>query len=142
MTDVLRLRPLLTAVHRYDKTISTWNRGRGQLIDAPILAYLVETKNGRILYDAGCDYTKIHDPALRARYYDPKIFDFGAPEMTEDQRIPRRLSRLGLSSKDVDLIFIGHLHFDHAGGLKELHREGFRAEVHVHRDEIAAAQAG
>ena len=30
MTEVLRLRPLLTATHRYEKSISTWNRGRGQ----------------------------------------------------------------------------------------------------------------
>lgn len=142
MTEVLRLRPLLTATHRYDKSISTWNRGRGQLIDAPILAYLVETKNGRILYDAGCDYTKIHDPLLRARYYDPKVFDFGAPRMSEDQRIPRLLARLGLSPKEVDLIFIGHLHFDHAGGLKELRREGCGAEIHVHQGEIDAARRG
>lgn len=140
MTDVWRLRPLLTATHRYDKSISTWNRGKGQLIDAPILAYLIETRNGRILYDAGCDYTKIHDPLLRARYYDPKIFGFGAPEMSEDQRIPRLLGRLGLAAKDVDLIFIGHLHFDHAGGLRELRRHGCGAEIHVHRDEIEAAR--
>ena len=142
MTEVLRLRPLLTATHRYDKSISTWNRGRGQLIDAPILAYLVETKNGRILYDAGCDYAKIQDPRLRARYYDEKEFGFGAPRMTEEQRIPRLLARLGLSPKEVDLIFIGHLHFDHAGGLRELLREGCGAEIHVHQGEIDAARRG
>jgi N-acyl homoserine lactone hydrolase len=142
MTEVLSLRPLLTAIHRYDKTISTWNRGRGQLIDAPILAYLIETRNGRILYDAGCDYAKIRDPLLRAQHYDPTVFDFGAPQMLDDQRIPRLLGRLGLSSKDVDLIFIGHLHFDHAGGLKERRREGCGAEIHLHRDEIDAARRG
>jgi N-acyl homoserine lactone hydrolase len=142
MTEVLGLRPLLTAIHRYDKTISTWNRGRGQIIEAPILAYLVETKNGRILYDVGCDYTKIHDPLRRASHYNPKVFDFGAPEMSEDQRIPHLLDRLGLSPSDVDVIFIGHLHFDHAGGLGELRRAGCGAEIHLHRDELAAGQSG
>jgi N-acyl homoserine lactone hydrolase len=142
MTDVRRLRPLLTATHRYDKAISTWNRGRGQLIDAPILAYLVETRNGRILYDVGCDYQKIHDPVLRARHYDPKVFDFGAPEMTEDQKVPRLLHRLGLAPADVDVIFVGHLHFDHAGGLRELRRAGCGAEIHLHRDELEAARSG
>jgi hypothetical protein len=93
MTGAIRLWPLLTATHRYDKSISTWQRGKGQRIDAPILAYLIETASGRILYDVGCDHAKIHDPALRARYYDPAAFDFGAPEMTEEQRLPRYLER-------------------------------------------------
>ena len=49
MTAVLRLWPLLTATHRYDKTLSTRNRGAGTTIEAPILAYLIETTNGRVL---------------------------------------------------------------------------------------------
>jgi N-acyl homoserine lactone hydrolase len=142
MTEVRRLWPLLTATHRYEKSISTWKRGEGQLIEAPILAYLIETANGRILYDVGCDYSKIHDPLLRERYYRPEVFGFGAPAMTEEQRIPHTLGRLGLSPADVDVIFIGHLHFDHAGGLKELRRTGCGAEIHVHRDEMAAAGEG
>ena len=142
MTEVRKLWPLLTATHRYDKSISTWKRGEGQLIEAPILAYLIETANGRILYDVGCDYSKIHDPVLRERYYRPEVFGFGAPEMTAEQQIPRYLSRLDLSPADVDVIFIGHLHFDHAGGLRELRRAGCGAEIHVHQDETAAAGTG
>jgi N-acyl homoserine lactone hydrolase len=45
--------PLLTGTIRYEKTISTRNRGYGEFIDAPILAYLIETPHDRILYDAG-----------------------------------------------------------------------------------------
>lgn len=142
MTEARKLWPLLTATHRYDKSISTWNRGRGQLIDAPILAYLIETKNGRILYDAGCDYAKIHDPVLRERYYNKAVSGYEAPVMTDKQRLPHYLSRMGLSPLDLDVIFVGHLHFDHAGGLKELRREGCGAEIHVHRDEIATARSG
>ena len=142
MTGARRLWPLLTATHRYDKSISTWNRGSGELIDAPILAYLIETTNGRILYDVGCDYSKIHDPLLRARYYDPMISGFAAPVMTEEERIPRLLARLGLGPLDIDVLFIGHLHFDHAGGLKELRREGCGAEIHLHQDEMEAAMSG
>lgn len=134
--------PLLTATHRYDKSISTYGRGAGQIIEAPILAYLIETANGRILYDVGCDYSKIHDPEKRARYYDPQNFHFGAPEMADDQRIPSYLARLGLAATDIDLIFIGHLHFDHAGGLGELRRCGCCADIHVQADELAAAESG
>jgi N-acyl homoserine lactone hydrolase len=58
----LKIWPLLTATIRYEKTISTRNLGHGEFIDAPILAYLIETSNGRILYDAGCDYRKLAMP--------------------------------------------------------------------------------
>jgi N-acyl homoserine lactone hydrolase len=142
MTAVKKLWPLLTATHRYEKTISTHGRGEGELIDAPILAYLIETTNGRILYDVGCDHTKINDPALRAQYYDPAVFNFGAPEMREEQRIPHHLARLGLTPADVDVIFVGHLHFDHVGGLGELKRCGCGAEIHVQHDELDAARTG
>lgn len=142
MTQARKLWPLLTATHRYDKSISTYGRGAGQMIEAPILAYLIETTQGRILYDVGCDHAKIHTPALRARHYDPESFAFGAPEMDESQRIPSHLARLGLTAADVDVIFIGHLHFDHAGGLKELRRCGCGADIHVQASEVAAARSG
>ena len=54
------------------------------------------------------------------------------------RRIPRYLARLGLTAKDIDVVFVGHLHFDHAGGLCDLPG----CEVHVHRDELAAAKTG
>ncbi len=135
MTQVTRFWPLLTGTHRYEKTLSTRGRGQGVVIQAPILAYLIETTNGRILYDVGCDYRKLSDPVLRRRFYEHDGFPFGPPEMTEDQRIPNRLAQLGLKPVDVDVVFVGHLHFDHGGGLCELPH----AEIHVHEREHAAA---
>jgi N-acyl homoserine lactone hydrolase len=105
------------------------------MIEAPILAYLIETKNGRILYDVGCDYHKIKDPIMRASYYNPAVFDFGAPEMDETQRLPNQLAQLGLSVQDIDVVVLSHLHFDHAGGLCDF----CGAEVHVQADELATA---
>jgi N-acyl homoserine lactone hydrolase len=60
-TQFLRPRPLLTATHRYDKSLSTRNCGKGKIIQALILAYLIETANGSILFDVGCDYAKLLD---------------------------------------------------------------------------------
>jgi N-acyl homoserine lactone hydrolase len=142
MTQVRKLWPLLSATHRYEKTISTFNRGHGQMIDAPILAYLIETANGRILYDVGCDHRKINDPALRKRYYEESALAMPPPRMTEAQRLPQHLARLGVTPADVDVIFVGHLHFDHAGGLKELRRCGCGAEIHLQFDERDAAATG
>ena len=137
MTQVTRFWPLLTGTHRYDKTLSTRGRGAGEIIEAPILAYLIETRNGRILYDVGCDYGKISDPVLKQQYYENEAFPFGPPEMTEEQRLPNRLQQLGLTPQDIDVVFVGHLHFDHGGGLCEMKH----AEIHVHAHELAAARA-
>lgn len=136
MSHALRLWPLLTGTHRYEKTVSTRNRGHGIFIDAPILAYLIETPNGRILYDVGCDYQKIADATLKKQFFDPMRPQFEPPEMTQTQRIPAYLKRLGLSVKDIDLVFLGHLHFDHAGGLCDVPG----CEVHIQHDELAAAK--
>lgn len=137
MTQVRRFWPLLTGTHRYEKTLSTRGRGQGIFIQAPILAYLIETANGRILYDVGCDYSKICNPTLKHRYYENESFPFGPPEMTEEQCVPNRLARLGLKPEDVDVVFVGHLHFDHGGGLCDMQH----AEIHVHQHELAAANA-
>ncbi|PWF49151.1 N-acyl homoserine lactonase family protein [Massilia glaciei] len=134
----LKLWPLLTGTHRYEKTVSTRGRGHGQWIEAPILAYLIETPNGRILYDAGCDYGKLADPALAEKFFAPMRAQFDPPLMTPEQRIPRYLARLGLRPADIDLIFLGHLHFDHAGGVCDFPG----CEVHIHADEIDAARNG
>lgn len=135
MTQVKKFWPLLTGTHRYDKTLSTRGRGAGTIIEAPILAYLIETSNGRILYDVGCDYNKINNPVLRKHYYENEEFPFGPPQMTEEQRLQNRLAALGLQPKDIDVVFVGHLHFDHGGGLKDM----CHAEIHVHECEMEAA---
>lgn len=136
MSRVTRFWPLLTGTHRYEKTLSTRNRGQGVFLEAPILAYLIETANGRILYDVGCDYSKIADPHKRKRYYENDEFPFGPPQMTEEQRLPNRLAQLGLKPEDIDLVFVGHLHFDHGGGLCDM----AHADIHVHQRELDAAR--
>lgn len=134
MSSVTGFWPLLCGTHRYEKALSTRGRGAGVIIEAPILAYLVETKNGRILYDVGCDYAKIHDPLQRTQWYDNPSFPFGPPEVTEEQRLTSRLAQLGLEARDIDCVVCGHLHFDHAGGLCDV----AHAEVHVHQRELTA----
>lgn len=135
MTQVKRFWALLTGTHKYEKTLSTRNRGHGEIIEAPILAYLIETANGRILYDVGCDYEKISNPELRRQYYENDDFPFGPPEMAEEDRLVNRLARLDLTPEDVDVVFVGHLHFDHGGALGDVRH----AEIHVHEKEWQAA---
>ena len=93
MTDVRRLVPILTGRHRYDASLSLRGQARGTIIEAPILAYLIETAHGRVLYDVGCDYGKLADPTLRAVHYGPDGFPFGPPEMAEDEALDARADR-------------------------------------------------
>ena len=137
MSDVRRLIPILTGRHRYDASLSLRGRTPGTTIEAPILAYLIETVHGRVLYDVGCDYQKLADPALREAHFAPGVFPFGPPEMREDERLPVLLGRLGIAPRDIDAVVIGHLHFDHGGGLADF----VGAEIHCHPDEWEAARA-
>jgi len=136
MTQVKKFWPILTGTHRYEKTLSTRGHGEGIIITAPILSYLIETSHGRILYDVGCDYSKIVDDVKRKKFYEHEGFPFGPPTMTEEQRMPNRLAELGLQKEDIDVVFCGHLHFDHAGGVCEF----CGAEVHVHEKELEASR--
>ena len=106
MTQVQKFWPILTGTHKYDKTLSTRNCGHGKIIEAPILAYLIETSNGRILYDVGCDYSKINDPVKRQHYYENEEFPFGPPSMSEEQKLENRLKQLGLQPLDIDMVFV------------------------------------
>ena len=137
MSDVRRLIPILTGRHRYDASLSLRGRAPGTIIEAPILAYLIETAHGRVLYDVGCDYRKIAEPALRAACYDAGGFPFGPPEMQAEERLPTLLARIGVAVGDIDAVVLGHLHFDHAGGLRDF----VGADIHCHPDEWEAARA-
>src|SRR6187551_223997 len=106
MSQVRALWPLLTAMHRYDKSFSTRGRGQGTLIDAPILAYLIETSSGRLLVDVGCDYRKLAEPSLGQPWYERAQCPLPRPVMSDTQRIPRYLARLGLDVRDVDAVLL------------------------------------
>jgi glyoxylase-like metal-dependent hydrolase (beta-lactamase superfamily II) len=82
-------------------------------IDLSCRAMLVREDGGRnVLLEAGI-----------GAFFEPKMRErFGVQE--DRHVLLESLAKLGLAPKDIDVIVLSHLHFDHAGGLLTAYKEG------------------
>ena len=81
----------------------------------PFPVYLIEHDDGLVLYDSGLDPDHAGDPAGAYGELAERIrIDFGERHLIEPQ-----LERLGFALRDVYTVIASHLHFDHAGALKQ-----------------------
>jgi glyoxylase-like metal-dependent hydrolase (beta-lactamase superfamily II) len=103
----------------------------------PINTYVIEHRDGLVLFDTGQDRASVTDPAyfpggLTGVIYDRLArFDIGP-----DQTLTRQLAALGHRVGDVHSAVLSHLHQDHIGGLPELRH----AEIIVSADEWSSAR--
>lgn len=75
-------------------------------------ALLVKEPNRNVLLEAGI-----------GAFFEPKMRErFGVQE--DRHVLVESLARAGLAPSDVDVIVLSHLHFDHAGGLLDVWKEG------------------
>lgn len=81
----------------------------------PFPIYLVEHPDGLVLFDAGLDPDHAGDPVGGYGEMAERIrIDF-----REEHLIEHHLAVLGFSLADVSTVVASHLHFDHAGALKQ-----------------------
>src|SRR3982750_950991 len=80
-------------------------------------ALLIEDGARRVLFETGIG--TFFAPELRERY--------GVVE--SEHVLLRSLADLGLSDRDIDVVVLSHLHFDHAGGLLAPFRSGEQPEL-------------
>lgn len=98
----------------------------------PINVYVIEHRDGLVLFDTGQDRASVTDPAyfpggpVGLIYKRLARFDIAA-----DQTLTNQLAALGYDIRDVTTAVVSHLHQDHIGGLREL----THAEIVVSRRE-------
>jgi N-acyl homoserine lactone hydrolase len=87
----------------------------------PINAYVIEHRDGLVLFDSGQDRASVTDPG----YFPGGVTGVLYGRLARFQIGPREtlsagLDRLGYAAGDVGTAVLSHLHQDHIGGLAEL----------------------
>jgi N-acyl homoserine lactone hydrolase len=96
-------------------TARTWTPPR------PINAYVIEHREGLVLFDTGQDIASVTDPGYFPGGPTGYIYDRLARFAIEpDDTLTAGLRRLGHAPSDVHTAILSHLHQDHIGGLPEL----------------------
>lgn len=96
---------------------------RRWLTKRPINVFVIEHRDGLVLFDTGQNRASVTDPdyfpdgPLGWLYERLARFD-----IQPDQTLPAQLKRLGYSNDDVTVAVLSHLHQDHIGGLPHLQR--------------------
>jgi N-acyl homoserine lactone hydrolase len=113
---------------RPDHEASTWRpmplwllASRRWTEPRPINAYVIEHRDGLVLFDTGQDRASVTDPdyfpgGITGALYN-RLAQF---EIGPEQTLSAGLDRLGYAAKDVSTAVVSHLHQDHIGGLGEL----------------------
>ena len=101
-------------------------------IKVPITCFVIEHRDGLVLFDTGLDPAIKSDPnyidSVIGRFLLGRIFRL---HISPDDALGKQLEKLGLTPGDVKKAVISHLHFDHIGGIAEIPE----AELIVGKDE-------
>lgn len=92
------IHPLVVGLNRTDQGIMTYQRGYGQRIWLPIMAFLIKGGEGNILVDSGMEDFML-----------PEDADHGLEVLEFEEALERH----GLTPEDIDLLIQTHLHNDH-----------------------------
>jgi N-acyl homoserine lactone hydrolase len=132
-TAVRRLFVLLCGFEILPKSISTRGRGARFILSEPVCAYLLDTTAGWILLDAGLNPANGRDPARKQDRFESR--GMTPPVIRNDHLMEKQLADLGVGFADIGHVILSHLHYDHAGCLREL----THARISVQRREYEHA---
>ncbi len=100
-------------------------------------AVLVETPEGRLLWDTSCprDWETRWIPTGLQEF-------FPYDQVQEEQYLDSRLGQLGVQPGDLDYVVLSHLHFDHAGNVRDFVDSGAKLVCNDKEKEFAFNYAG
>lgn len=81
----------------------------------PVSAYLITHPQGNVLIDTGWDTKYANE---RPKQLFGMVDKVSAPIIEANEGIDSKLKAVGLSPNDIDSVFISHMDFDHASGLR------------------------
>lgn len=90
-------------------------RSKSKRMILPVSAYLIDHPKGKILIDTGWDTKYAHERPKQLFGLMDKI---STAIISDGEGIDSKLMSLGLAPKDIDRVFISHMDFDHASGLR------------------------
>jgi N-acyl homoserine lactone hydrolase len=113
---------------RPDHEASTWRpmplwllTSRRWTAPRPINAYVIEHRDGLVLFDTGQDRASVTDADYFPRGVAGSLYGRLATfEIGPAQTLSSGLAQLGYATTDVSTAVLSHLHQDHIGGLSEL----------------------
>lgn len=115
------------------KSVYIPGAAREEMIELPVLSFLLRHAQGNVLFDTGCHPDAATDPQGRWGGMS-RIMRMVSPPQ---EHLLNSLAEVGLQPQDIDVVVNSHLHTDHCG-CNVFFR---RATVHVHAAELAAARA-
>lgn len=84
---------------------------QNEWIKLPVMAFLIETEDGYILYDTGSN------PEAMTSYWPKNLQEIYPLYQKPEERLENQLALCGVKPEDVKTVVISHMHLDHAGGL-------------------------
>jgi N-acyl homoserine lactone hydrolase len=118
----IRIHPLHLGTMTRHKDIMGYRLEPGKLIDVPLIAWYIEGAAKKIIVDTGG--------------LEPSEVPRRAPYKKEDS-VDGALRKIGVSAKDIDIVIMTHLHWDHCGGIREIPAKS----IIVQEEELLSARS-
>ena len=113
-------------------TIGTYSNPhiQNKWIKLPVLAFLIETDEGYILYDTGSN------PNAMQGYWPKNLQEVYPLYQLDEERLENQLKLCGVSPEEIKTVVLSHMHLDHAGNLHLFKH----ADVYVPKEDFMHAQ--
>jgi N-acyl homoserine lactone hydrolase len=134
MTEVTKLYILLSGYEIIRKSGCIRGEQPNIVLAVPICCYLMETRQGFVMFDTGLDSAPLVDVAASIARFRNATFP-APPIVLPEHEVLAQLAAIGVESTNVAEVVLSHAHGDHTGHLRDFPN----ARVTIQRQEYEAA---